>query len=518
MSQSPEHDPTLGRTPRDDHFFFGDPLEPQHAPEILRGLRPRHSASSSGEAHGSEWTQRTMRGGLPLLMTGSLAAGVGVTDALPTPMDSTAEKVPGTNQPHHSKNSLSEMIAQAFVPLSQRIVSTVAPSMPDTYTVRSGETLTSVAEKFQIPTALLLSLNGLSWNSILHEGQVLRLTMAPSKQRGMAPPRVSATGYQVESGDTLAGVAERLGVSERALAVANGLEPGATLSAGTRLTLPGTPGDMAPRTVASTAPASSANVVLASVANPTNTPADTAAAADTDTDTADDAEGDDRAEQSESADPQEVNPHPLAVDVLDAPELRPEKKPTPTPPPAPVDNTPEPTAQSDKDDRDDDTDDDSDSKESSDESADESSERKPVSGAVTPLNDVRRGNASVIVQVGRDLGIPDYGIVIALATAMQESSLRNIDWGDRDSVGLYQQRTSSGWGTVEEIMDPAFASKAFYGGPSNPNPGRTRGLLDYSGWQSMDLTVAAQKVQRSAYPEAYAKWEASAWAWLEELS
>jgi LysM repeat protein len=198
-------------------------------------------------------------------MTGSLAAGVGVTDALPTPMDSTAEKVPGTNQPHHSKNSLSEMIAQAFVPLSQRIVSTVAPSMPDTYTVRSGETLTSVAEKFQIPTALLLSLNGLSWNSILHEGQVLRLTMAPSKQRGMAPPRVSATGYQVESGDTLAGVAERLGVSERALAVANGLEPGATLSAGTRLTLPGTPGDMAPRTVASTAPASSANVVLEKV-------------------------------------------------------------------------------------------------------------------------------------------------------------------------------------------------------------------------------------------------------------
>jgi hypothetical protein len=101
---------------------------------------------------------------------------------------------------------------------------------------------------------------------------------------------------------------------------------------------------------------------------------------------------------------------------------------------------------------------------------------------------------------------------------MQESSLRNIDWGDRDSLGLFQQRPSVGWGSPEQIMDPVFATKAFFGGPSNPNPGKTRGLLDYSGWQSMSLTVAAQKVQKSAYPEAYAKWEASAWAWLDELS
>jgi hypothetical protein len=98
VSQSPEHDPTLGRTPRDDHFFFGNPLEPQHAPEIFRGLRPRHSASSSGGAHGSDWTQRTMRGGLPLLMTGSLAAGVGVTDALARPNGLDSRKSPG-NQP-----------------------------------------------------------------------------------------------------------------------------------------------------------------------------------------------------------------------------------------------------------------------------------------------------------------------------------------------------------------------------------------------------------------------------------
>jgi hypothetical protein len=143
---------------------------------------------------------------------------------------------------------------------------------------------------------------------------------------------------------------------------------------------------------------------------------------------------------------------------------------------------------------------------------------QPVTGSITPLNDERRANAQIIVSVGRELGIPDYGIVIALATAMQESSLRNINWGDRDSVGLYQQRPSSGWGTVEQIMDPAHATRLFFGGPQNPNRGKTRGLLDIAGWQNMTLTDAAQRVQISAFPKAYAKWEPSAWAWLYELT
>ena len=117
-------------------------------------------------------------------------------------------------------------------------------------------------------------------------------------------------------------------------------------------------------------------------------------------------------------------------------------------------------------------------------------------------------------QVGRSLGVSDYGIVIALATAMQESSLRNLSWGGRDSVGLFQQRPSTGWGTVEELTDPAHAAYLFFEGRS----GYTRGLLDISGWESMPLTQAAQRVQISAYPDAYAKWESSAWQWLAELS
>lgn len=140
-----------------------------------------------------------------------------------------------------------------------------------------------------------------------------------------------------------------------------------------------------------------------------------------------------------------------------------------------------------------------------------------VRGEVVPLTAEMRANAAVIVAIGRELGVPDYGIVIALATAAQESTLRNLDWGDRDSVGLFQQRPSQGWGSIEQLTDPAYASRLFYGGPANPNAGRTRGLLDISGWQDLALTVAAQRVQISAYPDAYAKWEASAWAWLGEL-
>ena len=111
----------------------------------------------------------------------------------------------------------------------------------------------------------------------------------------------------------------------------------------------------------------------------------------------------------------------------------------------------------------------------------------------------------------------DAGIVIALAAAAQESSLRNVQFGDRDSLGLFQQRPSQGWGTPAQVLDPVRATKAFFGGSSNPNTGLTIGLLDIPGWTSMSVTVAAQAVQKSAHPDAYAKWETSARAWLSQL-
>ena len=139
-----------------------------------------------------------------------------------------------------------------------------------------------------------------------------------------------------------------------------------------------------------------------------------------------------------------------------------------------------------------------------------------VSAATSALDDSMIANARVIIAVGRELGVSDQGIVIALATAAQESTMRNLDWGDRDSVGLFQQRPSTGWGTVEQLTDPAHATRLFFGGPTGPNVG-TRGLLDIDGWESMPLTVAAQSVQISAHPDEYAKWESSAWAWLADL-
>jgi LysM repeat protein len=137
--------------------------------------------------------------------------------------------------------------------------------------------------------------------------------------------------------------------------------------------------------------------------------------------------------------------------------------------------------------------------------------------SITPLTAEMAANARIIIQIGRSLGVSDRGIVIALAAAMQESSLRNITYGDRDSVGVFQQRPSTGWGTKSQLLDVAHAARLFFGGPSNPNKGRTRGLLDIAGWQNMTLTQAAQKVQISAYPNAYAKWEKSAVAWLAQL-
>lgn len=124
-------------------------------------------------------------------------------------------------------------------------------------------------------------------------------------------------------------------------------------------------------------------------------------------------------------------------------------------------------------------------------------------------------NASLIIRIGRDLGISERGIAIALATAMVESSMRNLDYGDRDSLGLFQQRPSQGWGTPEQILNADRSIRVFYGGPNDPNGSTTRGLLDIRGWESMAFTDAAQAVQISAYPDRYGQWEDAAYAWLK---
>ena len=141
----------------------------------------------------------------------------------------------------------------------------------------------------------------------------------------------------------------------------------------------------------------------------------------------------------------------------------------------------------------------------------------PAAAPTVVLDAEQQESARLIIRVGRSLGVSDRGIAIALATAMVESWQRNLDWGDRDSLGLFQQRPSTGWGTEAEVSDPARAAAAFGGGPADPNGTRTRGLLDIAGWESMEFGAAAQAVQISAYPERYAPWEPQAYAWLAAL-
>jgi murein DD-endopeptidase MepM/ murein hydrolase activator NlpD len=127
--------------------------------------------------------------------------------------------------------------------------------------------------------------------------------------------------------------------------------------------------------------------------------------------------------------------------------------------------------------------------------------------ALAALDDEQRGNGQVIVEVGAGMEIAPRAWVIAVATAMQESGLRNLDYGDRDSLGLFQQRPSMGWGTREQILDPEYASTAFY-----------ERLLQVPNWQQLPLTVAAQAVQRSAYPDAYARHEPLAVAVVDAVA
>ena len=111
------------------------------------------------------------------------------------------------------------------------------------------------------------------------------------------------------------------------------------------------------------------------------------------------------------------------------------------------------------------------------------------------LDPAQLADAATIGAVGIRRKLPAKAIVIALATSWQESKLVNLPGGDRDSIGLFQQRPSQGWGTPDQLADPRYAAGAFY-----------TSLTKVNGWQNMRVTDAAQAVQHSAHPEAYEKW------------
>jgi hypothetical protein len=117
-------------------------------------------------------------------------------------------------------------------------------------------------------------------------------------------------------------------------------------------------------------------------------------------------------------------------------------------------------------------------------------------GTYTPA---QLANATTLYQVATALALPPYAATIATATALQESGLNNLDHGDRDSLGLFQQRPSQGWGTPEQILNPIHAATKFY-----------NALIQVPNWPTIPLTQAAQAVQHSAYPNAYAPFTTAA--------
>ena len=130
-----------------------------------------------------------------------------------------------------------------------------------------------------------------------------------------------------------------------------------------------------------------------------------------------------------------------------------------------------------------------------------------VDGHTVTLDLEQAEHAGLITAIGVSRGLPARAASIALATAYQESDLRNLDSGDRDSLGLFQQRPSQGWGTEEQVQDPVYATNAFYDA-----------LVKVDGYESMEITVAAQAVQRSAFPGAYADHERDARALASALT
>lgn len=143
-----------------------------------------------------------------------------------------------------------------------------------------------------------------------------------------------------------------------------------------------------------------------------------------------------------------------------------------------------------------------------------------TNGETISLNHQQLTRAAAIIAVGKSETVPARGQLIALMAAITESALRVLsntgayphsaqiphdgDGGDHDSLGLFQMRPSTGWGPVQNLMDPVWSSRAFYGGSTGPNHGSPRGLLDLDNWQLMDPGAAAQAVEVSAYPGRYA--------------
>ena len=436
-----------------------DVRDAEHTPRpLFPGLAASEATPAGGARHRSDRRRAPLGDGirktLPFVVASAMTMGLNLTGPV-EPVSAAPKK------PAKPKSDLTTSMRN-LVGTAARVASGGGMAASSTqYTVQAGDTVAAIAGRHGLSTASVLALNGLGWKSLIFPGQVLKL--APGAT--IAPVAAQEGGrYTIAQGDTISRIAARFGVPVESVLNANGLSWSSIIYPGQSIAIPA---------VAAPAP----KIELVSSTTPT-APAAPAAPAPVPTTSYTIAAGD---TISAIAARFGVTTNAiLAANGLTASSII-----------YPGQKLVIPAA------------------------GGASSGGSPAStGGITALTAEQEGNARIIIQVGREQGVPDYGIIIALATAMQESSLRNINYGDRDSVGLFQQRTSTGWGTIDDIMNPYHSAFLFYQGRS----GYTRGLLDISGWQSMSLTVAAQKVQVSAYPDAYAKWETSARAWFAALA
>ncbi|WP_105033891.1 lytic transglycosylase [Cryobacterium aureum] len=358
-----------------------------------------------------------------------------------------------------AKKPLKSKLAETTPVLAVTSVATAVQVAPTQYSVVDGDTVSGIAARFGLSTAAVLAGNGLDSRALIFPGQVLTLTQAAAPVALVAAPAVSASSYSVQSGDTISGIAAAHGLKTADVLGANGLTGASVIHPGQVLVLAAA---AAMEPAAYVAPVAEIAAAVTHTIASGETITAVANAAGVSVQAMLDANG---LGWSSIIYPGQVLTLPITVV------------------PASVAVT-VPVA---------------------------------TAGVVTPMSEEMRQNAQTIVSVGQGAGVSRAGLVVALAAAAQESGLRNVDYGDRDSLGLFQQRPSAGWGTPEQVMDPVRASLAFFGGASNPNPNVTRGLLDIAGWESMTVTQAAQAVQISAYPDYYAKWETSAQAWLSQL-
>lgn len=443
---------------------------------VLAGLEPRLSTVHRGGRHLAVTPRdrsvgRNLFTTVPLVLVGTMAmtftGPVAPADARPV------------SKPKTQSSNLGGAIRSAITSTKQTTTAAATTTAPKKYTVTAGDTVSSIASKFGLSTASVLALNGLGWKSLIHPGQVLVLSKSKSATPAPVstpPATTTTTKYTVVSGDTVSKIAKKFSVTAQSVLTANRLSWSSIIYPGQRLVIPKASATPAPTPAPTPVP------------TPTPAPEAPAAASTSHVIVAGETISSIAKKYGVSvaallqANKLVLSSIIYAGQTLIIPGVAAPSTPPSTPTSPPPATVPASTGDT-----------------------------------VAVLGAAQTANAATIISVGRSLGVPDYGIVIALATAMQESGMRNLASGHLDSVGLFQQRPSMGWGTPTQLTTPSYAATLFYGGPSNPNKGKTRGLLDVAGWQTMTVTQAAQKVQVSGHPDAYARWETSARAWLAAL-